>query len=49
MRPARKGPENRPLPRRGRSRGGGFNEAGPQGAGKPEMIGEPRDRAARLQ
>ena len=36
MRPARKGPENRPAAGAGsRPRRRRFNEAGPQGAGKP--------------
>ena len=35
MRPARKGPENPRPGARPRPRAGSFNEAGPQGAGKP--------------
>ena len=35
MRPARKGPENRTREFKGGGRPPGFNEAGPQGAGKP--------------
>ena len=35
MRPARKGPENLVLSKRGPFVVDGFNEAGPQGAGKP--------------
>ena len=35
MRPARKGPENRGGGQIRRRTGLGFNEAGPQGAGKP--------------
>ena len=38
MRPARKGPENLPLPGLPGGAAGGFNEAGPQGAGKPERT-----------
>ena len=34
MRPARKGPENLLALQQGSQRFGGFNEAGPQGAGK---------------
>ena len=40
MRPARKGPENRRQAERDRRDGARFNEAGPQGAGKPyEVVG----------
>ena len=35
MRPARKGPENRLAPATSTADYRGFNEAGPQGAGKP--------------
>ena len=39
MRPARKGPENRAMQRpTGRRSTPGFNEAGPQGAGKPRTL-----------
>ena len=37
MRPARKGPENALACGRGRGAPMGFNEAGPQGAGKPDL------------
>ena len=35
MRPARKGPENRAVRAAGLPSASSFNEAGPQGAGKP--------------
>ena len=38
MRPARKGPENRLQHRPPHHRGNRFNEAGPQGAGKPAKV-----------
>ena len=38
MRPARKGPENRRVRRRSPRGRAGFNEAGPQGAGKPNAY-----------
>ena len=38
MRPARKGPENPSAPVSRMGRRGGFNEAGPQGAGKPHDV-----------
>ena len=47
MRPARKGPENRaPRFRGGAGRGRRFNEAGPQGAGKPPGQRRAADRVA---
>ena len=41
MRPARKGPENPSRPCSVSSTSSGFNEAGPQGAGKPHFAEEP--------
>ena len=38
MRPARKGPENHVNPATSSTIQGGFNEAGPQGAGKPITV-----------
>ena len=41
MRPARKGPENQPSSFRFASTRFRFNEAGPQGAGKPRVNSTP--------
>ena len=49
MRPARKGPENRVEQSRGVVPRGGFNEAGPQGAGKHTATLADRLSAAMLQ
>ena len=50
MRPARKGPENPGRMRRRRAGRRRFNEAGPQGAGKPvQWVGDMPYRVAGLQ
>ena len=46
MRPARKGPENKRDPRSELLSAGRFNEAGPQGAGKPARPRQPTATAA---
>ena len=49
MRPARKGPENRKLAVPGLQLPGRFNEAGPQGAGKPRTTRKPTSKYKWLQ
>ena len=49
MRPARKGPENRCSTSRTTAATSAFNEAGPQGAGKPQGGGAWRGRGGPLQ
>ena len=49
MRPARKGPENLALRGAGRPAGHRFNEAGPQGAGKPLRAGSRSAETDQLQ
>ena len=49
MRPARKGPENRKRPANLTERTLSFNEAGPQGAGKPSTNCLSSRRCSRLQ
>ena len=49
MRPARKGPENQIFNGRKNYVELGFNEAGPQGAGKPTVRRPAGTRATRLQ
>ena len=49
MRPARKGPENRGAGGERQLTGLDFNEAGPQGAGKPTGEGGSRNGSNQLQ